>query len=134
MLRGLQEGASKPVDSAGPSVRHWRHDKFGREMYPRVRWQVRRNAAILQRLGFVQCNEKPWLFRFRLPERCGTVYANFGSTKEVPIWEDPSALIHWQLRGRSVAEEDALVPQLLRTCRAAGAEVRVSFYDQRFDR
>ena len=31
---------------------------------------------------------------------CAVVYANFGSTGEVPIWEDTSALIHWRLEGR----------------------------------
>ena len=134
MLRGLQAGAAKPAGSASPSVRPWRHDKFGREMYPRVWRQVRQNAAILQRLGLVQSEKKPWLFSVRLPEGSGVVYANFGSTEEVPIWEDPSALIHWQLKGSSAAEEYALVPQLLQMFRAAGAEVRVSFYNQQFDR
>ena len=59
---------------------------------------------------------------------CAVVYANFGSTGEVPIWEDTSALIHWRLKGRSGVEEHELVPQLLQMFRAAGAEVRVSFY------
>ena len=66
-------------------------------------------------------------------ERHGVVFANFGSTEEVPIWEDPSALIHWQLHRCSDAEEEALVRLVLRKCREAGAEVRVSFYDQRFE-
>ena len=61
------------------------------------------------------------------------IFANFGSTEEIAIWDDPSALIHWQLKERSEAEEQALVQQLLETCRAVGAEVRVSFYDQGFD-
>lgn len=134
MLRGLQAGAAEPAGSASPNVRPWRHDKFGREMYPRVLRRVRRNAAILQRLGFVQSAAKPWLFSFRLPKGGGVIYANFGSTEEVPIWEDPSALIHWQLKRRSAAEEDALVPLFLQMLRAAGAEVRVSFYDRQFDK
>ena len=102
-------------------------------MYPRVWRRVHRNAAILRRLGFVQTNAKPWLFRLQLPKGCGVVFANFGSTEEIAVWEDPSALIHWQLKERSEAEEHALIQQLLQTCRAAGAEVRVSFYNQRFD-
>ena len=133
MLRGLQAGAEEPAGSATPSVRPWQHDKFGREMYPRVWRRVRPNAAILQRLGFVQTNAKPWLFRLQLPKGCGVVFANFGSTEEIAIWEDPSALIHWRLKGCSAAEEDALVQQLLHICRAVGVEVRVSFYNQRFD-
>ena len=133
MLSGLQAAAAEPAASARPNVRRWQYDKFDREMYPRVWRRVQRNAAILQRLGFVQTNEKPWLFRLQLPKGCGVVYANFGSTQEIALWEDPSALIHWQLKERSAAEEHALVQQLLQTCRAAGAEVRVSFYNQQFD-
>ena len=133
MLRGLQAAAAEPADSARLDVRRWRYDKCGREMYPRVWRRVHRNAAILQRLGFVQSNGKPWLFRLQLPKGCGVIFANFGSTEEIAIWDDPSALIHWQLKERSEAEEQALVQQLLETCRAVGAEVRVSFYDQGFD-
>ena len=133
MLRGLQAAAAEPADSARPNVRRWQYDKCGREMSPRVWRRVHRNAAILRRLGFVQTNAKPWLFRLQLPKGCGVVFANFGSTEEVALWEDPSALIHWQLKERSEAEEHALIQQLLQTCRAAGAEVRVSFYNQRFD-
>ena len=133
MLHGLEARAAEPAGSASPKVRPWQHDKFGREMYPRVWRRVRGNAAILQRLGFVQSGVKPWLFSYRLPKGGGVIYANFGSTEEVPVWEDPSALIHWQLKRRSAAEEDALVPLLLQMLRAAGAEVRVSFYDRQFD-
>ena len=111
----------------------WQNDKFGREMYPRVRREVHRNAAVLRSMGFVQSGGKPWLFRLQLPDSCGVVFANFGSTEEVPLWEDPSALIHWKLHKRSDEEEEALVKQLLRMCRSAGAKVRVSFYDQHFD-
>ena len=133
MLRGLRASTSKPAESAGPSVRPWQHDKFDREMYPEVRRRVFQNAATLLGLGFVQAKEKPWLFLYRLPGGCGVVFANFGSTEEVPIWADTSALIHWRLKGRSEVEEDALAEQALETCRAAGAEVRVSFYNRHFD-
>lgn len=133
MVRGLRASASEPAGSAGPSVRPWQHDKFGREMYPQVRRRVFQSAAILLDLEFVQAREQPWLFFYRLPENCGVVYANFGSTEEVPIWADTSAFIHWQLKGRSEVEEHALVPLVLATCRAVGAEVRVSFYNRRFD-
>ena len=99
------------------------------EMYPHVLQAVRQNALRLLQLGFVQSSRKPWLLMFRLPERHGVVFANFGSTEEVPIWTDHSALIHWKLHNCSDAEEETLVRLLLRRCRAAGAEVRVSFYD-----
>ena len=134
MLRGLQAAAAEPAGAVRPTaVRRWQYDKFGREIYPRVWRRVHRNAAILQRLGFVQTSAKPWLFRLQLPKGCDVVFANFGSTEEVAVWEDPSALIHWQLKERSGAEEHALIQQLLQTCRAAGAEVRVSFYNREFD-
>ena len=98
MLSGLRSAPSGPAGSATPQIRLWQRDKFGREMYPRVRQEVHRNAAILHRMGFVQSGAKPWLFRFQLPNGCGVVFANFGSTEEVPLWADPSALIHWQLQ------------------------------------
>ena len=133
MLSGLRAAPPGSAGSTTPQMRPWQCDKFGREMYPRVRREVQRNAAILRRMGFVQSGGKPWLFRFQLPEGCGVVFANFGSTEEVPLWEDPSALIHWKLHKRSDEEEEALVKQLLRMCRSAGAKVRVSFYDRHFD-
>lgn len=130
MLKGLD---TSPARTPEPQLRLWCHDKFGQKLYPRVRRAVHQNARRLRRLGFVQSERKPWLLMFRLPERHGVVFANFGSTEEVPIWEDPSALIHWQLHRCSDAEEEALVRLVLRKCREAGAEVRVSFYDQRFE-
>ena len=133
MLSGLRTNASRQAGSPSPRIRAWQCDKFGREMYPRVRREVHRNAAILRSMGFVQSGGKPWLFRFQLPNGCGVVFANFGSTEEIPLWEDPSALIHWKLHKRSHEEKEALVKQLLRMCRSADAGVRVSFYDQHFD-
>ena len=130
MLKGL---SASPAGTAEPQLRLWRHNKFGQELYPRARRAVHQNARRLRRLGFAQSERKPWLLMFQLPERHGVVFANFGSTEEVPVWEDPSALIHWQLHRCSDAEEEALVRLVLRKCREAGAEVRVSFYDQRFE-
>ena len=130
----MLDGMNAPsAGAAEPHLRPWQRDKFGREMYPSARQAVHQNAHRLRRLGFVQSERKPWLLMFRLPERHGIVFANFGSTEEVPIWEDPSALIHWQLPRCSDTEEDALVRLVLRRCREAGVEVRVSFYDRGFD-
>lgn len=68
---------------------------------------------------------------------CAVVYANFGSTGEIPIWVDTSALVNWRLNwrpeGRSEVEEHELVRQVLQMFRAAGAEVRVSFYSLSLD-
>lgn len=133
MLSGLQATPPRSAGSATSQIRLWKCDKFGREMYSQVRREVHRSANILRRMGFVQTAGKPWLFRFQLPQGCGVVFANFGSTEEVALWEDPSALIHWQLRKRSDEEEAALVEQLLQRCRSAGAKVRVSFYHQHLD-
>ena len=122
-----------PEGTAEPQLRLWQRDKFGRELHPHVKKAVHQNAYRLRRLGFSQSKRKPWLLMFQSPDRRGVVFANFGSTEEVPIWEDTSALIHWQLHHCSDAEEEALVRLVLRKCRAVGVEVRVSFYDQHFE-
>ena len=116
---------------AKPRFRPWTHDKFGRPMFPNIREKVYTNAIILAELGFVQAERKPWLFFSQLPG--GVVFANFGSTEEVAIWENPAALIHWKLDRYSVELESTVVEGVLARCRAAGAEVRVSFYDRRLD-
>ena len=87
--------------TADPQLRLWQSDKFGRELHPHVRKAVHQNARRLRRLGFSQSKRKPWLLMFQLPERRGVVFANFGSTEEVPKWEDTSALIHWRHNHRS---------------------------------
>ena len=116
---------------AKPTFRPWTHDKFGRPMFPNTRQKVYTNAIILTELGFVQAERKPWLFFSQLPG--GVVFANFGSTEEVAIWENPAALIHWKLDRYSVELESAVVEGVLARCRAAGADVRVSFYDRMLD-
>ena len=125
MLSGLQATPPDSAASASPQIRLWKSDKFGREMYSQVRREVHRSAAILRRLGFVQSAGKPWLFRFHLPEGCGVVFANFGSTEEVPLWEDPSALIHWKLHRRSgeggSGSSGATAPEVpISRCQGAG--------------
>lgn len=135
----LLDRLEAPPSGAVPDFRRWGRDKFGTEMYPSTRRRVYRNAAILQGMGFVQAREKLWLFVLRFPPDAGrsapvgTVFANFGSTEETPIWQDQSALIHWNLAGVSEEQEGALVRKLLRACREAGAEVRLSFYNQHLD-
>ena len=129
MLRRMNQ--RQQLTPAKPTFRPWTHDKFGRPMYPRIRQQVYANAIILAELGFVQTERKPWLFFFRLPG--GVVFANFGSTEEVAIWEDPAALIHWKLNRYSEELESVVVEGVLARCRAAGANVRVSFYDRMLD-
>ena len=129
MLRRMNE--RRPADPGSPPFRPWIHDKFGRPILPHIRRRVYVNAMILTELGFVQAQKSPWVFVFRLSG--GAVFANFGSTEEVAIWEDTSALIHWKLDWLGEEMESELVRGVLARCRAAGAEVRVSFYNLMFD-
>ena len=129
MLRRMNE--RRPTDPGSLPFRPWTHDKFNRPMFPDIRRRVFVNAMILTELGFVQAQKSPWLFVFRLSG--GVVFANFGSTEEVAIWEDASALIHWKLDGLGEEMESELAKGLLARCRAVGAEVRVSFYNLMFD-
>ena len=129
MLRRMNE--RRPTDPGSLPFRAWTHDKFGRAMFSDIRRRVYVNAMILSELGFVQAQKSPWLFVFRLSS--GVIFANFGSTEEVAIWEDTSALIHWKLDEQSEEMESELVKGVLARCRAAGAEVRVSFYNLMFD-
>ena len=129
MLRQLNE--RRQPDQGKFPFHPWTHDQFERPMFPRIRQQVYTNALILTELGFVQAKQKPWLFLFRLPG--GVFFANFGSTEEVAIWEDPAAFIHWKLDRYSEEMESALVDGVLARCQRAGANVRVSFYNLMFD-
>ena len=129
MLRRMNERRKTATGSL--PFRPWTHDKFGRPMFPDIRRRVFINAIILTELGFVQAHKSPWVFVFRLSG--GVVFANFGSTEEVAIWEDTSALIHWKLDGLSEEMESELARGVLARCRAAGAEVRVSFYNLMLD-
>ena len=129
-LNGMDQ--REQSDPSRLPFRLWTHDKFGRPMFHVTRRRVYANAIILTELGFVQTNSKPWLFRLRLTG-CGVIFANFGSTEEVPIWEDTAALIHWKLEKQSAEMESALLSEVLAKCRAQGVEVRVSFYNGRFD-
>ena len=130
MLKRLNE--RKRSASAKLPFRPWTHDQFDRPMFQLIRQKVYTNATILTELGFVQAGNKPWLFLFRLPDS-GVIFANFGSTGEVPIWEDTAAFIHWKLDRYSEEMESVLVESVLTRCRAAGADVRVSFYNLGFD-
>ena len=130
MLKRLNE--RKQSDLAKPPFRRWTHDKFDRPMSQHICRKVYANAIILTELGFVQATNKPWLFLFRLPDS-GVMFANFGSTDDVPIWEDTAAFIHWKLDRYSEEVESVLVEGVLARCRAAGADVRVSFYNLGLD-
>ena len=123
----------KLSDPSRLPFRPWTHDKFDRPIFHATRPLVYANAIILAELGFNQTKNKPWLFRLRLTD-VGVIFANFGSTEEVPIWEDTAALIHWNLENQPAEMESAIVRRVLDKCRTEGAEVRVSFYNGHFDR
>ncbi len=110
----------------------WKKDKFDKPMYFNVRKQVFTNALALTELGFIQTRTKAYLFRFELPNK-GSVFANFGSTEEVPIWKNPAALIHWNLNQYDDDMEMEIVKEVIQRCRKAGIEVRVSFWNGIYD-
>ena len=130
MLRRMDK--RQPQTAAQPAFRPWTHDKFEQPMFPRIRRDVYANAIILAELGFIQARDKPWLFYFPLPD-AGVIFANFGSTKEVPIWRNPSAHIHWALDEYPNELRAVVIEGVLTRCRGAGAEVRVSFYERALD-
>ena len=123
----------KLSDPSRLPFRPWTHDKYDCPIFHTTRRLVYANAIILAELGFIQTKNKPWLFRLRLTD-VGVIFANFGSTEEVPIWEDTAALIHWNLENQPAEMESAIVRRVLDKCRTEGAEVRVSFYNGHFDR
>ncbi len=77
-------------------MREWQEDRYGRPMYPSTCDRVWRFGRGLEEMGFRQARTKPWLFVRQTPH--GPVFANLGSTSIVPIWEDPTPMIHHQLR------------------------------------
>ena len=112
--------------------RPWHHDRFGRALYFGVREHLHAAALILTELGFRQTRGKPWLFWFRITPDC-IVFANFGSTEVIPIWEDPSAHIHWQFAEMDGDSEAALVRGVFTRLRAANVPVRADFYRSGYD-
>ncbi len=66
------------------------------QMYPNTQRMVFANAIILTELGFVQHNPtKPHLFSYLINPRPRVVlYADFGGSDVVPIYEDTSAMLY----------------------------------------
>jgi hypothetical protein len=122
----------RPSDPSQLPFRPWTHDKYARPMYDGTRLRVYANAIVLTELGFIQSQTKPWLFLLGMTG-AGTIFANFGSTEEVPIWEDSAAMVHWKLEKLSDELKSLLITELLDRCQKEGAEVRVSFYNSSYD-
>ena len=111
----------------------WRHDRFERALRPWVRGRTHAGALILSELGFRQSRAKPWLFLLEL-ERGRTVFVNYGSTAEIPIWEDTAGVLSWVFRKQGTPEDEAaIIAGVLERCRHAGVDLRVSFYRGSFD-
>ena len=121
-----------PHRGSGPPVRPWRRDRYGNDLYIDARSRTHAAALILTELGFSQARDKPWLFWFRIdPGR--VVFANFGSTDVIPIWEDPSAHVHWQFANTDGDAEAALIRGMFTRLRAANVPVRADFYHSGYD-
>ena len=112
--------------------RPWRHDSYGRRLYIGVRSRTHAAALILTELGFRQAREKPWLFWYRITPDC-VVFANFGSTEVIPIWEDPAAHVHWRFTGDDHDAEAALIAGVFTRLRAAHVPARANFYHGGYD-
>lgn len=81
------------TDKTGVSFTAWHRDKFQRPMYRPAKDSVHTSAQRLTNKGWEQRNpKKPWLFQYDLPFT--VAYADFGGTEEVPIYEDPVALVY----------------------------------------
>ena len=116
----------------GLPFRPWRHDRYGRTLYVDARSRTHAAALILTELGFRQRRDKPWLFCFQIDPDC-IVFANLGSTEEIPIWEEPYAHLHWQFAGSDSDAEAALLAGVFTRLRAANVPVRADFYHHGFD-
>lgn len=110
----------------------WAMDARGNQLYPKVKQQLYAHARNLLKIGFRQARKKPWLFLLPISNKRGIVFANLGGTEEVPIWEDTSPLLHWQLKV-SEREERMIVHEVAEHCRGRNVPVRFSFYDGHFD-
>jgi len=69
-------------------------DRFGRQVFPKLRTRIMTYAGVLARLGFRQARAKPHVFYWKVRE--GTIFADLGGTDVIPIWEDPSVYIYWK--------------------------------------
>ncbi len=103
----------------------WYNDNFDRPMFSHIRNRVYSYARLLHEMGFAQHNlYKPWVLSKDLGQ-FGIVYADFGSTKEVPIWDDTAALVYVYPE----EERELILPIILDELCRSGIEVRTSFYE-----
>ena len=108
-------------------MERWFTDRFGNELYPGLRSRLWRYGAALERIGFKQSNEKPYLFR--MPGSVGVVFADLGGTEVIPIWEDDSAYIHGKLECPDWRKRQ-IIKKVREHCHQADVPTRLSFYEE----
>jgi hypothetical protein len=109
------------------AMERWIIDRQGREIYNSVRGRLWRYGEALVRLGFRQADVKPYLFS--LLGSKGVVFADFGGTDVIPIWEDNSAYIYWQLDCPDWQKRQ-IITRVRRRCGDADVPTRLSFYEE----
>jgi hypothetical protein len=113
----------------GPAtLRPWAADARGHTLYPRIAATVHDTGRRLLAAGFRQTQSKPWLFVLNA-RGIGSFFANLGGTPEVPIWSDPTPLLHWRFeRAVAPAHEKPTVDAVRDYLAARNVQVRTSFY------
>ena len=94
-------------------------------MGPEVREMVLSKAKCLIDLGFVQALTKPYLFLCGTTE--GTIFADLGGARDVPIWEETSVLLYDNLRG-TINFKREIMARLYEALESNGVCSRFSFY------
>lgn len=113
-----------------PPISKWREDKFGHKLYSRTLERIWLYGEKLIECGFSQNKNKPYLFQLKIA-RGSIFFANFGGTREVPIYKDQSALLHWIFQDE-VPEwmQENIVNKIAEHIKKNGVECRSSFYDR----
>ena len=108
-------------------MERWFPDREGCEVYQNTRRRLWRYGAALERLGFKQSKKKSYLFYLRGSK--GVVFADFGGTEVIPIWEDDRAYIYWQLDCPDWQKRQ-IIKKVRRMCGEADVPTRLSFYEE----
>ncbi len=115
----------RPVSQ--PELIPWEYDRYGEKVSYRTLAEIQSHARRLLDLGFQQSKKKPYLFFLKVP--MGVVFADFGSTDMISIWEDRTAIVYWRLRGEDW-QKRATVRVVRRICKECGVATRLSFHEE----
>jgi len=101
-------------------------DKFGKDIYPNIFKELKRNEEVLLRSGYKEAKGKPNLF-FRKTSH-GILFADMRGTKDVPMWSDIRPLFFWNF-DKSVEKwiRRRLIKQELLSLAKDGCECRITF-------